>query len=106
MGLEMSQSENPLLSAKPKLLFIGDSEPGQQDVLGQLGDRFEVVQVPTPLRALSRLTRESFEGLFVASEHLTNAFQIGRLLQNERILEGMPDGIVVLDSENTIIWGN
>ena len=31
---------------------------------------------------------------------------MGKLLQNERILEGMPDGIVLLDAENTIIWGN
>jgi CheY-like chemotaxis protein len=44
--------------------------------------------------------------VYVASEHLGDAFQIGKLLENDRILEGMPDGIVVLDSENTIIWGN
>ncbi|MBI3839978.1 MAG: response regulator [Planctomycetia bacterium] len=94
------------MSAKPKLLFVGDSQPRQQQLLEQLRDSFEVVEVPSPLRALSRLTRESFAGLYVASEHLSDAFQIGRLLQNERILEGMPDGIVVLDSENTIIWGN
>jgi CheY-like chemotaxis protein len=28
------------------------------------------------------------------------------LLQNERILEGMPDGLVLLDAENTILWAN
>jgi CheY-like chemotaxis protein len=94
------------LAAKPKLLFVGDSQPEQRQVLEQLRESFEVVQVPSPLRALSRLTREPFAGLYVASEHLGGAFQIGRLLQSERILEGMPDGIVVLDSENTIVWGN
>jgi CheY-like chemotaxis protein/PAS domain-containing protein len=94
------------LAVKPKLLFVGDSQPEQQLVLGQLRESFEIVQVQSPLRALSRLTREPFAGLYVASEHLGGAFQIGRLLQSERILEGMPDGIVVLDSENTIIWGN
>ena len=26
--------------------------------------------------------------------------------QNEQILEGMPDGVVLLDSENTILWWN
>ncbi len=94
------------MAVKPKLLFVGDSQPEQQLVLGQLRESFEIVQVQSPLRALSRLTREPFAGLYVASEHLGGAFQIGRLLQSERILEGMPDGIVVLDSENTIIWGN
>ncbi|MEX0678969.1 MAG: PAS domain-containing protein, partial [Pirellulales bacterium] len=94
------------MSAKPKLLFVGDAQTRQQQLLGELRGSFEVVQVQSPLRALSRLARESFAGLYVAAEHLGDAFQIGKLLQNERILEGMPDGIVVLDSENTIIWGN
>lgn len=94
------------MSEKPKLLFVGDSEPCEQQLLDELREQYEVVQVASPLRALSRLTRESYAGLFVASEQLSSAFQIGKLLENERILEGMPDGIVVLDSENTIIWGN
>ncbi len=98
--------EHPILSAKPKILFVGDSQPRQQQLLGELEDSFDVVQVQSPLRALSRLARESFAGLYVAAEHLGDAFQIGKLLQNERILEGMPDGIVVLDAENTIVWGN
>jgi len=67
-------------------------------LLGQLNESFEVVQVRSPLRALSHMTRESFAGLYVTAPHLSDAFQIGKLLQNERILEGMPDGIVVLDS--------
>ena len=55
---------------------------------------------------LSAALRESFVGVYVASEHLSDAVQVGKLLQNERILQGMPDGIVLLDSDNTIIWGN
>ncbi len=94
------------MSAKPKLLFIGDSKSGEWQLPEQLRQSYDVVQSPSPLRALSRLAHDSYAGLFVASEHLGDAFQIGKLLENERILEGMPDGIVVLDSENTIIWGN
>jgi CheY-like chemotaxis protein len=94
------------LSAKPKLLFVGDSQSRGQPLYDQLFTSYDVVQVSNPLRALSRLARESYAGLVVDSEHLGSAFQIGKLLENERILEGMPDGIVVLDAENTIIWGN
>ncbi|HTM56032.1 MAG TPA: response regulator [Pirellulales bacterium] len=94
------------MSAKPKLLFVGDSEPEQQRLLEQFRDGYDVVQARSPLRALSRLARETFAGLYVAPQLLGDAFQIGKLLQNERILEGMPDGVVVLDSENTIVWGN
>ncbi len=94
------------MSAKPKLLFVDDSQSQQPELLSKLGDSFEIVHVTSPLRALGRLARESYAGLYVGSDHLGNAFQIGKLLQNERILEGMPDGIVVLDAENTIVWGN
>jgi two-component system, sensor histidine kinase SagS len=94
------------LAAKPKLLYVGEAQPDNLRLLDQLNDSYDVVQVQSPLRALGRLARESFAGLYVEPDHLGDAFQIGRLLQNDRILEGMPDGIVVLDSENTIIWGN
>ena len=47
------------------------------------------------MRALARLARESYAGIFVDGEHLNEAFRIGKLLQNERILQGMPDGIVL-----------
>jgi two-component system, sensor histidine kinase SagS len=50
--------------------------------------------------------RENFDGIYVASEYLQQAFQIGTLLQNNQILEGMPDGVMLLDSENCIIWSN
>ncbi len=99
-------SEHPILSAKPKLLFVGDAQSAEGQIADQLRQAFDVVPVQNPLRALGRLARESFGGLYVTAEHLGDAFEVGKLLQNERILEGMPDGIVVLDGENTIIWGN
>ncbi len=37
---------------------------------------------------------------------MRQAIEIGKLLQGEQILQGMPDGIVLLDAENTILWGN
>jgi two-component system, sensor histidine kinase SagS len=59
-----------------------------------------------PLRALGQLTREHFAGVYVSSEYLQEALALGKLLQNEQILEGMPDGVVLLDSDNSIIWSN
>ncbi|MBW3597229.1 MAG: response regulator [Planctomycetes bacterium] len=44
--------------------------------------------------------------MFVMSDHLQDVLQIGRLLQNDRILDGMPDGVALLDMENVIIWSN
>jgi two-component system, sensor histidine kinase SagS len=59
-----------------------------------------------PLRALAHLSRERFAGVYVSSEYLQEALELGRLLQNEHILEGMPDGVVLLDSDNLIVWCN
>ena len=59
-----------------------------------------------PLQAFARLAEQQFEGLYVVSPHLNESLQVGRLLQNEQILVGMPDGVCLLDSDNAIIWGN
>ena len=37
---------------------------------------------------------------------LPKSINVARLVQNERILQGMPDGVVLLDNDNTILWGN
>ncbi len=55
---------------------------------------------------MSRVTKEHFDGVFVESEFLKEAFELGALLQNEQILEGMPDGVALLDGDNSLLWCN
>ncbi|HUT76791.1 MAG TPA: response regulator [Polyangia bacterium] len=52
------------------------------------------------------MRREQFDAVHIASDHLQEAIEIGRLLQSEQILEGMPDGVVLLDADNTVVWCN
>ena len=87
-------------------MFVCDSSDHVDRLLGSSADQYEVILAQNPMRALARLTNERFDGIFVSGDHLQEAFEIGKLLQNEQILEGMPDGVVLLDSENTILWGN
>jgi CheY-like chemotaxis protein/PAS domain-containing protein len=94
------------LPGKPRILFICDSPQLVEQVFGQSADSFDVVVVENPLRGLVYLTRESFDGVYVASNFFQQAFELGSLLQNQQILEGMPDGVALLDSENTVVWGN
>lgn len=94
------------MTAKPKILVVCDSRQRDESMLARLAETFDVVVAESMLRALARLKRDDFAGVFVGSGHLQEAFQVGKLLQNERILEGMPDGVVLLDSDNTIVWGN
>ena len=94
------------MSAKPKILLVCDSREDAEQLLARATQSHEVVVVQNPMRALAHLTRERFAGVYVSSEYLREAFDIGRLLQNEQILEKMPDGVVLLDTDNTIIWSN
>ena len=94
------------MSDKPKILLVCDSRKDAEAILGQAVESHELVVVQNPIRALAHLTHEQFAGVYVAAEHLQEAFEIGKLFQNEQILEGMPDGVVLLASDNTILWAN
>jgi CheY-like chemotaxis protein len=94
------------LTAKPKILLVCDSRENAEQLLARAADSHEVVVADDPLRALTHLTQERFAGVYVSSEYLQEALAIAKLLQNEQILEGMPDGVVLLDSDNSILWGN
>jgi CheY-like chemotaxis protein len=101
-----SASSDGAPSAKPKILYLGGAHDAQVDLQHQLGDRVEVVPVGSSLKALALMDRKEFAGVYVDADRFAEATDVGRLLQNDRILQGMPDGVVLLDSDNTIIWGN
>jgi two-component system, sensor histidine kinase SagS len=94
------------LAAKSKILLVCDSRENAEQLLARAAESHDVVVADNPLRALAHLSRERFAGVYVSSEYLREALELGRLLQNEQILEGMPDGVVLLDSDNLIIWSN
>ncbi len=94
------------MSTKPKLLYLSSGQTGHEPELSSLAERFEIVSMRNPVRALLKLSREAFAGVFVSGEHLKEVLSVGRLLQNERILQGMPDGVALIDGDNTIVWAN
>ncbi|MEM9186133.1 MAG: response regulator [Planctomycetota bacterium] len=95
------------LKAHPtKVLCL--SEPGRpaQDLRDRFGADVELEEVSSPVRALARLAHGGYAGVYADAQHFAEAFDAGRLVQNERILQGMPDGVVVLDADSRILWGN
>jgi CheY-like chemotaxis protein/PAS domain-containing protein len=94
------------LETKPKILLIGRQEDQDHDLMDRLHDRFDVVEVASPFQALKQLKCDAYQGVYVCADQNSDSFQISRVLQNERILEGMPDGVVLLDADNTVLWGN
>jgi two-component system, sensor histidine kinase SagS len=94
------------LAAKSRILLVCNSGENAEQTLARAAEAHDVVVASNPLRALAHLSRERFAGVYVSSEYLQEALELGRLLQNEHILEGMPDGVVLLDSDNLIVWCN
>ena len=94
------------MTAKSKILLVCDSRENAEQLLADAAETRDVVVASNPLRALANLAREEFSGVYVSSDYLQEALELGRVLQNEQILDGMPDGVVLLDSDNSIVWCN
>lgn len=119
------------MSAKPRILCISNASQGLESLLGQFfrsvsteqavdvvldaggGEALrnspiqcDVVVMDDPVAALERLSQEKFEGVYVGSAHMQEAFELGKLLRNEQILQGMPEGVVLIDQQNRVLWGN
>lgn len=94
------------MTTKRRILFVGTVDELAEDVRALLHDRFEIVEVENPLTALTHLPEGDFSGLYIVPEHLGEVAEFTQLLQNERILENMPDGVALLDHENNVIWAN
>ncbi|MEN6558472.1 MAG: response regulator [Thermoguttaceae bacterium] len=94
------------MTTKPKILLICDSHENAEQLLDRAAQSHEVVVASNVVRALGHLSREAFAGVYVSSEYIQEVLRVGRLLQNEQVLEGMPDGVVLLDSDNSVVWSN
>jgi CheY-like chemotaxis protein len=94
------------LTDKPKVLCVSDASGSCNELQEQLRQSCDVVEVRGSLRALATLAKQPFDGVYVASGHLREALQMGKLLEHERVLDGMPDGVVVIDPDNAILWAN
>lgn len=93
-------------SAMSKVLYLGGTHGSLEDVRRRLGNDVEVVEVSSPARALVQLARGNYSAVFCDADHFTQATDVGQLIRNDRILQGVPDGVVLLDQDNTILWGN
>ncbi len=94
------------MSDKSKILFLCDRGDAFSDLPQGLDLTHEVVVERDPLRAIARLNRDRFAGVFVAPQFRSELARLAQTLHKERILEEMPDGVVLLDEENTLIWAN
>ena len=91
---------------KPKLLFVGDFEAQNHSFRHPLNDQFQIVVVEDIWRAITCLRQDSFDAIHILESSTISLGEIRDIKNNELVLEGMPDGVVLLDGENKIIWHN
>ena len=91
---------------RPRVLVLGNPHSADFDAAGLLGSSAEVEEVASPLRALALLARGGYTALYIDADHLAEATNLGRLIQHDRVLRGMPNGVVLLDRSNTILYEN
>lgn len=94
------------MTEKSKILFVTNPATGLDPLPAPLRETAEVVVVHNPLRALAKLAHERFDGIYVTADHFQAALRLRRLLENDRILEGMPDAVALLDADYSILWAN
>lgn len=91
--------------AKPRILIVDGSAGEELDWIGH-AEQFEPVTVRSLWRGLALLAREPFDAIFVGRDHLQPALQAGSLLQNAQILDTLPDGVVLVDHDRSVVWSN
>jgi CheY-like chemotaxis protein len=91
------------LVTKPKILCLTNGDDLHQGALAGICDTCDLASVGTSLTDLLSRTGGPFEGIYISA---SCANRLCGLLQHEQILDGLPDGVVMLDAEQTITWAN
>ncbi len=99
----------PQLSGSDKIarvLCLCESRDVAKELSDRLGSQTEVVPVRSPARAIVKLAKGGFDGIYADAEHFAPAADATQLIHNVQILSGMPDGVLLLDRDSQVVWGN
>jgi CheY-like chemotaxis protein len=89
-----------------RILCLCEQRESAELVQARLGDAAEVVPVCSPARAVTLLARGGYDGIYADAKYFAPAADATSLLHNVQILGAMPDGVVLLDRDNRVVWGN
>ena len=79
-----------------RILYVCNRGDTIQSLPEGLRQSADVETIHHPLRALAKIARQHYDGVYVAADHLQDILRLERLLENDRILEGMPDAVALL----------
>ncbi len=106
MSPESASFESEQVGERPKILFLGGAHDSQVDFSSHFGNDIEIVRVDSALEVLSNLVAGEFAAVYCDTDHFAKSLDLSKIICGDRILEGMPDGVVLLDKENKVLWGN
>jgi CheY-like chemotaxis protein len=95
-------------ASKPKqakLLYL-DLDSSKEGLVSLAQCEFNMEQVASPVAALGKLARNRFSGVFLEGQSPEATGKIIRLLQSERILDGMPEGVALVTADMQVTWVN
>jgi CheY-like chemotaxis protein len=67
---------------------------------------WDVVQAPSPAQGLALLQQQHFDGVYANTQDPAVWARAESLLQAERILEALPDGVAVVSLDLHVTWAN
>ncbi len=99
------------LAVSQKVLWVSSSrgalgESGHSETIMRLANHLDFEEVGSPVEALSRIARSPYSGVYLDGEGANDEESVIRLLQSERILDGMPDGVALVNAEMIVTWAN
>lgn len=88
------------------MICLCEESKTADELAATLGPDFEVTPVRSLARAVSRLAKGDYSGIYAEASHFGPGSDATRLILNVQMLRGMADGVVLLDRDNSIVWSN
>ncbi len=96
-----------LIEPQKHLWIRSDQADGEQTALEiDFPPSTVVDEATSPVEAINKLSRTTYSSVFFEGNQSGQEDVIIRLLQSERILEGMPDGVALVNAEMVVTWAN
>lgn len=94
------------VAAKQKLLWLGPTTEQSSECASGLGAEFDVERVESHADAIQRLSSSRYCGVLLHASKADAESDAIRLLQGERILGSMPEGVALVNAEMIVSWAN
>jgi two-component system, sensor histidine kinase SagS len=94
------------VSDKPRILVLGSARQEGDSLLSRPWSDCELIRADDPERGLSLLHAEHFDAIFADTHDPAVWNKAEHLLQAERILEALPDGVAVVTPDLRVFWAN